>query len=108
MTAPRSTPDSQLRWPWPTVYTPPWKLVATSVGFAIVAWFGATAIVLGLGGGGLPVLILLLLWASAVSGWAMRKGSSSSAALVAGAVALFSVLGTWLVGMILLVIVLSG
>jgi hypothetical protein len=118
MTAAPSAADTRPRWP--AVYRPAWKLLAISVGVGIAGVIGTIAAFVERDTGGTcptcsdpsftPVFVLLgiglLLWGSAVTGWAVRKGSSWPASLVAGVVALVTVFGTWAVVLLFLVVLL--
>ena len=105
---PPSAPDVQLRWS--AVYRPAWKLVAVSaaVGIAGVMVTVAAAFVSGSDHLGLLFALLfvaLLLWTGAVAGRAVRKGSAWRASLFAGAVALFTVLATWVLVLFVLFLI---
>src|SRR5215831_14321475 len=106
--APPSAADSRPRWP--TVYRPVWKLLAISVVVGIAGVIATVAAFIKEDTGGtcptcsdpspMPIFVLLgiglLLWGSAVVGWAVKKDSSWSASLVAGLVAVVSVSAVWL------------
>ena len=57
----------------------------------------------------MPIFVLLgiglLLWGSAVVGWAVKKDSSWSASLVAGLVAVVSVFAVWLLVLFALLVI---
>lgn len=109
--APLSAADS--RPLWPTTYRPVWKLLAISVvvGIAGVVVTIAEATQHGSDHAGRDFLLLVIalaLWGTAVTGLAVRKGSSWRASLIAGLVAAFTAFAVWvLVLFVLLVVALA-
>jgi hypothetical protein len=105
MTASLSASDTRGRWP--RTYRPAWKLltICVAVGIAGVIVSLAEAVNYGsdhLGLFSILLLIALLLWGTAVTGRAVKKGSPWAASLVAGLVAVFTTFVVWTLGLLIL------